>query len=129
MGNKIVNVYKPSPTKQQMSDIPVFIHLAFIWVTLTAHILVGIILPTIQTATVWPLGQQLITLSCFTTQRTLPASTQVVGTLEQTQAWHLSMFSSDSCLPDRLIVKKFFRSPSLIVLSKFALLMPSRPAC
>ena len=62
-------------------------------VTLIAYTLIRVTIPTVQPKIVWPLGQKLIVLCCFTTQRNQLASTQVVETLEKTQTWHLSVLA------------------------------------
>ena len=46
-GHKIVNVYKPPPTRPQASDLPVFPHPVFMLVILTARKLTGAMVPTV----------------------------------------------------------------------------------
>ena len=80
-GYKIVNVYKPSPTRLQTLDLPVFPHPCLYagnfncrhadWVTMT----------TVRTVSAWLAERVLIVFPSYIMPRTLPVFTPVAGTL------------------------------------------------
>ena len=84
-GNKIVNVYKPPPTRLQTLDLSVFSHPCLYagdfncrhadWVTTT----------TVRTVSAWLARQVLIVLPSYIMPRTLPVFIPAAGTLEPIQ--------------------------------------------
>ena len=80
-GYKIVNVYKPPPTRLQASDLLVFLTPVVMLVILTARMLTGAMVPTVWMESAWLVGQVLTTLLSFIIQRILPAFILTAGTM------------------------------------------------
>ena len=81
-GYKIVNVYKPPPTRMRTLCIltPVFT-LAI----LTVVMLTGVMTTTVRTVSAWLVGQVLIVLPSYIMPRTLPVFIPAAGTLAPIQ--------------------------------------------
>ena len=80
-GYKIVNVYKPPPTRLRTLDLPVFPHPVFTLAILTVAMLTGVMMTTVRTVSAWLAGQVLIVLPCYIMPRTLPVFIPAAGTL------------------------------------------------
>ena len=64
-GYKIVNVYKPPPTRLRTLDLPVFPHPVCTLTILTVVMLTGVTMTTVRTVSAWLAGQVLIVLPCY----------------------------------------------------------------
>ena len=84
-GHKIVNVYKPPPTRLRTLDLPVFPHPCFTLVILTVVMLTGVTMTTDRTVSAWLAGQVLIVLPSYIMPRTLPVFIPAAGTLAPIQ--------------------------------------------
>ena len=84
-GYKIVNVYKPPPTRLRTLDLPVFPHPVFTLAILTVVMLTGVTTRTILTVSAWLVGQVLIVLPSYIMPRTLPVFIPAAGTLAPIQ--------------------------------------------
>ena len=89
---KIVNVYKPPPTRLRTLDLPVFPHLfipkitsVFTLAILTVVILTGVTTTTVPTVSPWLAGQVLIVLPSYIMPRTLPVNIPAARTLAPIQ--------------------------------------------
>ena len=80
-GYKIVNVYKPPPTRLRTLDLPVFPTPVFTLAVLTVVMLTGVIMITVRTVSAWLAGQVLIVLSSYIMPRTLPVFIPAAETL------------------------------------------------
>ena len=80
-GYKILNVYKPLPTRLQTLDLPVFAHPIFTLAILTVVMLTGVTIITVRTVSAWLAGQVLIVLPAYIIPRTLPIFIPAAGTL------------------------------------------------
>ena len=80
-GYKIVNVYKPPPTRLRTLDLPVFPHPVCTLAILTVVMLTGVTMTTVRTVSAWLDGQVLIVLPCYIMPRTLPVFIPAAGTL------------------------------------------------
>ena len=80
-GYKIVNVYKPPPTRLRNLDLSVFPTLVFTLAILTVVMLTGVTTTTIRTLSAWLAGQVLIILPSYIMPRTLPVFIPAPGTL------------------------------------------------
>ena len=83
-GYKIVNVYKPPPTRLRTLDLPVFLTPVCTLAILTVVILTGITIITVRTVSAWLFGKVLIVLPPYIMPRTLPV---FIPSLEH---WHQS---------------------------------------
>ena len=84
-GYKIVNIYKPLPTRWQVSDLPMFTHLVCMRVISTAPMSTGVITPTARMETAyWP-GQAPTIFSFSTIRRMNLAFILGAGTLALTR--------------------------------------------
>ena len=85
-GYKVVNVYKPPPTRLRSLDLPVFPHpCLFKLVILTVVMLTGVTMTTVRTVSAWLAGQVLIVLPSYIMPRTLSIFIQAAGTLAPIQ--------------------------------------------
>ena len=84
-GYKIVNVYKPPPTRLRSLDLPLFPPPIFTLAILTVVMLTGVTTTTVRTVSAWLAGQVLIVLSSYIISRTLPVFIPVAGTLAPIQ--------------------------------------------
>ena len=84
-GYKIVNVYKPPPTRLRTLDLPVFPHPYCTLAILTVVMLTGVMMTTVRTVSAWLAGQELIVLPCYIMPRTLPVFIPAAGTLAPIQ--------------------------------------------
>ena len=82
-GYKIVNVYKPPPTRLRTLDLPVLPHSCL--AILTVVMLTGVMMTTVRTVSAWLAGQVLIVLPCCIMPRTLPVFIPAAGTLAPIQ--------------------------------------------
>ena len=83
-GYKIVNIFKPPPTRLQVSDLPVFTHPCLYVGDFNRPMSTGVITPTARMETAyWP-GQAPITLPFFTFPRMNLVFTLGAGTLALT---------------------------------------------
>ena len=101
----------------QYSHIPVYM-----LATLIASMLIGVMMPTVQTVYAWLAGQIPIILPA--SSHSGPWNTSTNPDLA------LVIIDSYSCLPDRHVLEKFPRSqhrPSLIASPRFARSAPSKP--
>ena len=80
-GYKIVNVYKPPPTRLQTLDLPVFLTPVFTLAILIVVMLTGVTTTTVRTVSAWLDGQVLIVLPSYIMPRTLPVFIPAAGTL------------------------------------------------
>ena len=80
-GYKIVNVYKPPPTRLRTLDLPVYPHPCFTLAILTVAMLTGATTTTVRTVSAWLAGQVLIVLPSYIMPRTLPVFIPAAGTL------------------------------------------------
>ena len=78
---RIVNVYKPPPTRLQASDLPMLPHPFSMLAILIVCMSTGVIEPAVPMESALLLGQALTTLSLSTTQRTWPSFILADGTL------------------------------------------------
>ena len=69
VGCRIVNVYKPPPTRLQASDLPVFLHTLSLLAILIVHISTEVIGPAVPMESALLLRQALMALSLSATQR------------------------------------------------------------
>ena len=84
-GYKIVNVYKPPPTRLRTLNLPVYPHPVCTLAILTVVMLTGVTMTTVRTVSVWLTGQVLIVLASYIMPRTLPVFIPAVGTLAPIQ--------------------------------------------
>ena len=80
---KIVNVYKPPPTRLRTLDLPMFPHRCLYagdFVMLT-----GVTMTTVRTVSAWMAGKILIVLPSYIMPRTLPVFIPTAGTLAPIQ--------------------------------------------
>ena len=85
-GYKVVNVYKPPPTRLRSLDLPVFSHpCLFKLAILTVVMLTGVTMTTVRTVSAWLAGQVLIVLPSYIMPRTLPIFIPAAGTLAPIQ--------------------------------------------
>ena len=82
---KIVNVYKPPPTRLRSLDLPVFPHPVFMLEILTVVMLNWVTMITVRSVSAWLAGQVLIVLPSYIMPRTLPVFTPAAGTLASTR--------------------------------------------
>ena len=82
-GYKIVNVYKPPPTRLRTLDLPVFPH-PCLHVFNCRHA-AGVTMTTVRTVSAWLAGQVLIVLPSYIMPRTLPVFIPAAGTLAPIQ--------------------------------------------
>ena len=80
-GYKIVNVYKPPPTRLRSLDLPVFLTPVCTLAILTVAMLTGVMMTTVRTVSAWLTGQVLIVLPFYIMPRTLPVFIPAGGTL------------------------------------------------
>ena len=83
-GYRIVNVYKPTPVRLQVSNLPVRVVILIVLVILIVRISTGVIELAVPMESALLLGQALTTLSLFTTQRTWSPFILEAGTLAPT---------------------------------------------
>ena len=86
---KIINVYKPPPTRMQASDLPAFPHPSSMLATSTATMLTGAMITAIQMVNAWLAGPVPTTSPCYTAPRRPPVSTLAAGKQTPTQILHL----------------------------------------
>ena len=79
-GYKIVNVYKPLPTRLQSLDLQCFLTAVFTLATLTVVMLIGVTTITVRVSA-WLAEQVLIVLLSYIMPRTLPVFIPAAGTL------------------------------------------------
>ena len=86
-GYKIVNVYKPPPTRLRFLYHPVFPHPCFYVgdFIITVVMLIEVTIITIRTVSAWLAGQVLIVLPSYTMPMTLPVFIPAAGTLAPIQ--------------------------------------------
>ena len=86
-GYKIVNVYKPPPTRLRTLDLPVFPHpcLSVTLAILTVVMLTGVMTTTVRMVSAWLAGQVLIVLPSYIMPKTLPVFIPAAGTLAPIQ--------------------------------------------
>ena len=84
-GYKIVNVYKPPPTRLRTLDLPVFLTPVCTLAILTVVMLTGVMMTTVRTVSAWLDGQVLIVLPSYIMPRTLPVFIPAAGTLAPIQ--------------------------------------------
>ena len=84
-GCKIVNVYKPPPTRLRTLDLPVFPHPCLYAGDFNCHMLTGVTTTTVRTVSAWLAGQVLIVLPSYIMPRTLPVFIPAAGTLAPIQ--------------------------------------------
>ena len=84
-GYKIVNVYKPPPTRLRTLDSQCFLTPVFTLAILTIVMLIGVTMITEWTVSAWLAGQVLIVLPCCIMPRTLPVFIPAAGTLAPIQ--------------------------------------------
>ena len=84
-GYKIVNVYKPPPTRLRTLDLPVFLTPVCTLAILTVVMLTGVMRTTVRTVSAWLAGQVLIVLPSYIMPRTLPVFILAAGTLAPIQ--------------------------------------------
>ena len=84
-GYKIVNVYKPPPTRLRTLDLPVLPHPVFTLAILTVVMLTGVTMTTVGMVSSWLAGQTLIVLPSYKMPRTLPVFIPAAGTLAPIQ--------------------------------------------
>ena len=82
---KIVNVYKPPPTRLRTLDLPVFPHPCLYVAILTVVMLTGVTMTTVQMVSAWLAGQVLIVLPSYIMPRTLLVFIPAAGTLAPIQ--------------------------------------------
>ena len=82
---KIVNVYKPPPTRLRTLDLPVFLHPCLYASDFNCLILTGVMMTTVRTVSAWLDGQVLIFLSSNKMPSTLPVFIPAAGTLAPNQ--------------------------------------------
>ena len=82
---KIVNVYKPPPTRLRTLDLPVFPHPVFTLAILTVVMLIGVTMTTVRMVSAWLAGQALIVLPSYIMPKTLPVIISAAGTLAPIQ--------------------------------------------
>ena len=80
-GYKIVNVYKPPPTRLRTLDLPVFPHPCLYVAILTVVMLTGVMTITVRTVSAWLDGQVSIVLPSYIMPRTLPVFIPAARTL------------------------------------------------
>ena len=80
-GYKIVNVYKPPPTRLRTLDLPVFPRPCLYAAILTVVMLTGVTMTTVRTVSAWLAGQVLIVLPSYIMPRTLPVFIPAAGIL------------------------------------------------
>ena len=80
-GYKIVNVYKPPPTRLRILDLQCFLTPVFTLVILTVAMLTGVTMTTVRTVSAWLDRQVLIVLPFYIMPRTLPVFIPAAGTL------------------------------------------------
>ena len=80
-GYKIVNVYKPPPTRWQSLDLPVFPHPFLYTGNFNCRHADWVMMITVRTASAWLTGQVLIVLRSYIIPRTLPVFIPAAGTL------------------------------------------------
>ena len=83
-GYKIVNVYKPSPTRLRTLDLPVFPHPCLYAGDFNCRH-AGVTMTTVRTVSAWLDGQVLIVLPSYIMPRTLPVFIPAAGTLAPIQ--------------------------------------------
>ena len=71
-GYKIVNVYKPPPTRLQTLDLPVFPHPCLYAGDFNYRHVTWVTTTTVRTVSAWLAGQVLIVLPSYIMPRTLP---------------------------------------------------------
>ena len=84
-GCKIVNVYKPPPTRLRTWISQCFLTPVFTLAILTFVMLTGVTMTTVRTVSAWLAGQVLIVLPSYIMPRTLPVFIPVAGTLAPIQ--------------------------------------------
>ena len=84
-GYKIVNVYKPPPTRLRTLDLPVFPHPCLYAGDFNCRHAAGVMTTTVRTVSAWLAGQVLIVLPCYIMPRTLPVFIPAAGTLAPIQ--------------------------------------------
>ena len=84
-GYKIVNVYKPPPTRLRTLDLPCFLTPVFTLAILTIVMLTGVTTTTVRKVSAWLDGQVLIVLPSYIMSRTLPVFIPAAGTLAPIQ--------------------------------------------
>ena len=84
-GYKIVNVYKPPPTRLQTLDLPVYPHPCLYAGDFNCRHATGATTTTVRTVSAWLAGQVLTVLPSYIMPRTLPVFIPVAGTLAPIQ--------------------------------------------
>ena len=84
-GYKIVNVYKPPPTRLRTLDLQCILTPVFTLAILTVVMLTVVTMTTVRKVSAWLVGQVLIVLPCYIMPRTLPVFTRAAGTLAPIQ--------------------------------------------
>ena len=80
-GYKIVNVYKPPPTRLRSLDLQCFLIPVFTLATLTVVMLTGVTMITVRMVSAWLAEQVLIVLPSYTMPRIMPVFIPAAGTL------------------------------------------------
>ena len=83
-GYRVVNAYKPSPTRLQVSHLPIFPHPVLYASDFIGRMSTGVTEPTVLMESVLLLGQALTALSLSTTPTTWPLFILAAGTLAPT---------------------------------------------
>ena len=84
-GYKIVNVYKPPPTRLRTLDLQCFFTPVFMLAILTVVMLTGVTMTIVRTVSAWLAGQVLIVLLSYIMPRTVPVFIPAAGTLAPIQ--------------------------------------------
>ena len=131
-GYKIVNVYKPPPTRLRFLYHPVFPHPCFYVgdFIITVVMLIEVMMTTVRTVSAWLAGQVLIVLPSYTMPRTLLSFYSGRWNTGTNPDLAFASVGPNSRLPDRRVLEKFPTSqhrPSLITPPRFAMAVPSMP--
>ena len=84
-GYKIVNVYKPPPTRLRSLDLPVYPHPCLYAGDFNFVVLTGVTMTTVRTVSAWLVDQILIVLPSYIMPRTLLVFIPATGTLAPIQ--------------------------------------------
>ena len=127
-GYKIVNVYKPPPTRLRTLDLPVFPHPCFKLAILIVVMLTGVTIITVRTVSAWLAGKVLIALL----YNAKDAASFYSGRWNTGTNPDLAFarVGPKSRLPDRRVLDNFPRSqyrPLFITPPRFAMAVPSMP--
>ena len=122
-GYKIVNVYKPPPTRLQTLDLPVFPHPVFTLAILTVVMLIGVTLTTGGWASI-------NCLALLYNAKDAASFYSSRWNIDTNPDLAFASVGPNSRLPDRRVLEKFPMSqhrPSLITPPRFVMAVPSMP--